>query len=67
VVLLDVNLPGIDGFGLVERIWRASRVPVVMLTVRHEEPDIVRAEMGADASALSPFSPLSDSSCCETT
>jgi len=58
VVVLDVNLPGGDGFHVVEEIRRFSRVPIVMLTVRHEEPDIVRAlDAGADDYVVKPFSP----------
>jgi two-component system response regulator CpxR len=48
-VLLDVMLPGFDGFEVLRRIRRASDVPVLMLTGRGEEPDrIVGLELGAD-------------------
>ena len=48
-VILDVMLPGADGFEVLRRIRRASDVPVLMLTARGEETDrIVGLEMGAD-------------------
>jgi DNA-binding response OmpR family regulator len=48
-VILDVMLPGIDGFEVLKRIRRASDVPVLMLTARGDEADrIVGLEIGAD-------------------
>ena len=48
-VILDVMLPGLDGFEALKAIRRASDVPVLMLTARGEEADrIVGLEMGAD-------------------
>lgn len=48
-VILDVMLPGVDGFEVLRRIRRHSDVPVLMLTARGEETDrIVGLEMGAD-------------------
>lgn len=48
-VILDLMLPGIDGFEVLRRIRAASDVPVLMLTARGEETDrIVGLEMGAD-------------------
>jgi DNA-binding response OmpR family regulator len=48
-VILDVMLPGIDGFEVLMRIRARSQVPVLMLTARGEETDrIVGLEMGAD-------------------
>ncbi len=48
-VILDVMLPGADGFEVLHRIRRVSDVPVLMLTARGEETDrIVGLEMGAD-------------------
>lgn len=48
-VILDVMLPGADGFEVLRRIRRTSDVPVLMLTARGEETDrIVGLEMGAD-------------------
>ena len=49
VVLLDVMLPGLDGFEVLRRIRRASNIPVLMLTARGDETDrIVGLEVGAD-------------------
>ena len=49
VVLLDVMLPGLDGFEVLKRIRAQSAVPVLMLTARGEETDrIVGLEVGAD-------------------
>ena len=48
-VILDVNLPGMDGFEVLKRVRASSDVPVLMLTSRGEETDrIVGLEMGAD-------------------
>ncbi len=48
-VVLDVMLPGLDGFEVLKQIRRASPVPVLMLTARGDEPDrIVGLEIGAD-------------------
>ncbi|HEU4616915.1 MAG TPA: response regulator transcription factor [Gammaproteobacteria bacterium] len=58
LAVLDVNLPSMNGFELAERIRARSRVPVVMLTVRAEEEDVVRAlGLGADDYLTKPFSP----------
>lgn len=57
VVLLDVGLPGIDGFEVCRRIRSASDVPVIMLTARDTEIDtIVGLEIGADDYVTKPFS-----------
>lgn len=57
LVLLDLMLPGMDGFEVCERIRAAgSAVPVVMLTAREEEDDKVRGlELGADDYITKPF------------
>ena len=48
-VILDVMLPGLDGFEVLRRLRQHSRVPVLMLTARGEETDrIVGLEFGAD-------------------
>lgn len=58
LVLLDINMPGASGFDVCARIREQSRVPVMMLTVRGEEEDLVRAlELGADDYLNKPFSP----------
>jgi DNA-binding response OmpR family regulator len=58
LVILDINMPGASGFQVCESIRRSSRVPIMMLTVRGEEEDLVRAlELGADDYLTKPFSP----------
>src|SRR5512143_3749737 len=48
-IILDVMLPGMDGFEVLKQLRRTSDVPVIMLTSRGEEPDrIVGLEIGAD-------------------
>ena len=56
-VLLDVGLPGMDGFEVCRRIRAFSDVPVIMLTARDTETDtIVGLEIGADDYVTKPFS-----------
>ena len=58
LVVLDINMPGASGFQVCEAIRARSSVPVMMLTVRSEEEDLVRAlELGADDYLTKPFSP----------
>lgn len=58
LLILDINMPGLSGFEVCEAVRRKSRVPVMMLTVRGEEEDLVRAlELGADDYLNKPFSP----------
>jgi DNA-binding response OmpR family regulator len=58
LVVLDVNLPGIDGFEVCRRIREGSKVPLLMLTVRADEEDLVRGlDLGADDYLGKPFSP----------
>ena len=58
LVVLDVNMPGLSGFQVCEAIRARSHVPVMMLTVRGEEEDLVRAlGLGADDYLTKPFSP----------
>jgi two-component system KDP operon response regulator KdpE len=55
-VLLDLNLPDITGFEVLGRIRETSSVPVLMLTAKDGETDVVRAlEMGADHYVTKPF------------
>lgn len=57
IVILDIGLPDIDGFEVLERIRHFSDVPVVMLSARHEEVDKVKGlELGADDYVTKPFS-----------
>lgn len=59
IVILDLGLPDINGFEVLKHIRLFSNVPVIMLTVRHEERDIVKAiEMGADDYIAKPFGNL---------
>lgn len=58
LVILDINLPGGSGFDLCAAIRRDSAVPIMMLTARGDEADLVRAlELGADDYLTKPFSP----------
>jgi len=57
-IILDVMLPGIDGFEVLNRLRSQSGVPILMLTARGEETDrIVGLEMGADDYLPKTFSP----------
>jgi two-component system KDP operon response regulator KdpE len=59
VVVLDVAMPGTNGFEVLREIRRVSDVPVLMLTARGEEQDQVRGlELGADDYVVKPFSQL---------
>jgi two-component system response regulator CpxR len=58
LIVLDVMLPGMDGFEVLRRLRQSSRVPVVMLTARGEDVDrIVGLELGADDYLPKPFNP----------
>jgi two-component system phosphate regulon response regulator OmpR len=58
VVVLDVMLPGMDGFELCRVIRRTSAVPVIMLTARGDVTDrVVGLELGADDYVPKPFEP----------
>ncbi|NPA06852.1 MAG: response regulator transcription factor [Chloroflexi bacterium] len=58
LVLLDVMLPDMDGFEVLKLIREVSDVPVIMVTAKGEEEDIVRGlELGADDYITKPFSP----------
>src|SRR5574341_598969 len=58
LILLDVMMPDIDGFEVLETIREVSNVPVIMLTAKGEEDDRVRGlELGADDYITKPFSP----------
>jgi DNA-binding response OmpR family regulator len=57
LVLLDGNLPGLNGFEVCRRIRQAGATPIVMLTARDQEEDIVRGlQLGADDYVTKPFS-----------
>jgi two-component system response regulator MprA len=56
VVVLDIGLPGEDGFGVLRELRRRGDIPVVMLTARDEVADKVTAlELGADDYVAKPF------------
>jgi len=58
LVVLDVMLPGLDGFEVCRQIRREADTPILMLTARTEDVDaIVGLEMGADDYVTKPFNP----------
>src|SRR6476660_3059534 len=58
IVILDIGLPGKDGFDVCRDMRARSNVPILMLTARDEEADrIVGLEVGADDYLTKPFSP----------
>ena len=58
IVVLDIGLPGMDGFEVCRQVRARSSVPILMLTARDEEPDRVAGlELGADDYVPKPFSP----------
>jgi DNA-binding response OmpR family regulator len=58
LIVLDVNLPKLDGFAVCQRIREQDNTPILLLTVRAEEDDIVYGlELGADDYITKPFSP----------
>ncbi len=59
VVILDLNLPDISGFDVLKRIREFSSVPVIILTVRSEDEDMLKGlEAGADDYIVKPFNYL---------
>jgi DNA-binding response OmpR family regulator len=57
-ILLDLNLPGIDGVETCRRVREFAKTPVIMLTARDSEVDkVLGLEMGADDYVTKPFSP----------
>jgi DNA-binding response OmpR family regulator len=58
LVLLDLNLPGMDGLDVAREIRRINDVPIIMVTARVEETDkLIGLELGADDYITKPFSP----------
>lgn len=58
LVVLDVMLPEIDGFGVLSELRKSDDIPVILLTARTEEPDrVLGLELGADDYVVKPFSP----------
>ena len=59
MLLLDVMMPGLDGFQVCREIRRESNVPIIMLTARGEDFEkIMGLEIGADDYIVKPFSPV---------
>jgi len=57
-LILDLNLPGLDGLEVCKSIRRDSNIPILMLTARVEEADkLIGLELGADDYVIKPFSP----------
>src|SRR5205809_1497250 len=57
-VVLDITMPGIDGFALTQQIREISNVPIIMLTAMSEQSQKVRGlEIGADDYLTKPFDP----------
>jgi DNA-binding response OmpR family regulator len=58
LVILDVNMPELDGFETLKLIRQTTTVPVIMLTVKADEDDRIHGlELGADDYVTKPFSP----------
>ncbi|MFN2201916.1 MAG: response regulator [Caldilineaceae bacterium] len=58
LVVLDLNLPGMDGLDVCRTLRRESDVPIIMLTARADEADrLIGLELGADDYIVKPFSP----------
>jgi two-component system, OmpR family, response regulator len=58
LIVLDIGLPGIDGFEVCRRVRAKARTPIIMLTARDDEVDRVAGlEVGADDYVSKPFSP----------
>ena len=57
-IVLDLGLPGMDGLDVTRRLRETSSVPIIILTARSEETDlVVGLELGADDYVVKPFSP----------
>ena len=58
LAVLDINMPKMNGFDVAQKLRERSRIPLLMLTARNEEEDVVRAlGIGADDYLSKPFSP----------
>ncbi|MFE4571010.1 response regulator transcription factor [Paenibacillus chitinolyticus] len=58
LILLDIMLPGLDGWSVCQRIRKNSTVPIIMLTARMDEDDtLLGFELGADDYVTKPYSP----------
>lgn len=58
LIILDIMMPGDDGFSLCQQMRRKSQVPIIMLTAASDEADrVIGLELGADDYIAKPFSP----------
>ena len=58
LIILDVMMPGLDGYQVLEEIRKYSKVPIIMLTARSDERDELRGfDLGVDEYVTKPFSP----------
>lgn len=56
LILLDIMMPNMDGFQFLSHLRRTSRLPVIMITARQQEEDIIRGfDLGADDYITKPF------------
>ena len=59
LVLLDIMMPGLDGFAVLKKIREESKIPAIMLTARGEDYDkILGLELGADDYITKPYNPM---------
>jgi len=59
LIILDLMLPGLDGFDICRRLRKTSAVPIIMISAKTEDMDKVRGlGLGADDYMVKPFSPL---------
>lgn len=57
LIVLDLSLPGVDGFEVIRRIRRENQTPIIVLTAQADEDDIMRAfRLGVDDYVTKPFS-----------
>ena len=58
LLILDVMLPGVDGYEITRQVRASSEIPIILLTARKDEIDrILGLELGADDYVVKPFSP----------
>jgi len=59
IIILDLGLPDMSGFDVLRRVRQFSRIPIIILTVRAEESDVIKGlEWGADDYIIKPFRQL---------
>ena len=67
LILLDLMLPGLDGFAVCRRLRDALDIPILMVTARQEDIDKIRGlGLGADDYIEKPFSPQRDGRACQS-